>query len=286
MTTGPRGREGELDPQAAAALRAFRVAEELPAATEARVWARVAASTRAEGTWPKGQVRRGVSEWVWAGVVVAAAAAVLLASRAGVLGPLVGSREGGEAAAYAERQAATSEPVRAGASEPVSGDMVRETDNREEQPSATSSRDDDSAREHVVRDMFKGTDHSLRVGRGSGEARASERRSSPAGSREGSAAESEASAVEASSLAQEAELLGRAQAAIQSSRAAEALTLLHAYAQQFPRGALREEHDALRALALCAGDRAAEGRAAAQVFLRAHGGSALAERVRLGCAEP
>jgi hypothetical protein len=95
----------------------------------------------------------------------------------------------------------------------------------------------------------------------------------------------DASAAEAStrSLAQEAEALARAQAAIQGGRADEALRVLADYAQQFPRGALREEHDALRALALCASDRASEGRAAAQVFLGAHGGSALAERVRQGC---
>lgn len=289
MTTGPRGGEGELEPQAAAALRAFRAEEDMPAAAQARVWARVAASTRSDETWSKRHVRRGMSEWAWAGVVVAAAAAVLLASRAGVLGPLVGARDGGEAAAYAERQTTTTEPVRAGggAVESVDLDMARETGQAVGADAAGGGAEAEGPNEHVVKDMSPG------IGADRGEPGRAERRGerpSAAGAREADAgAKDEASAAEAeeaSSLAQEAELLGRAQAAIQGGRTSEALGLLGTYAQQFPRGALREEHDALRALALCASDRGAEGRAAAQVFLRAHGGSALAERVRQGCAEP
>jgi hypothetical protein len=288
MTTGPRGGEGELDPQAAAALRAFRAEEDMSAAAQARVWARVAASTRADETWSKRHVQRGMSEWVWAGVVVAAAAAVLLASRAGVLGPLIGARDGGEAAAYAERQTATTEPVRAGggAGEPVGGDMARETDDGVGGDAASVGVETEGPKGHVVKDMARG----IGADRG-GESGRTERRgerSGAAGAREADTRAKEAGAAgaeEASSLAQEAELLGRAQAAIQGGRASEALALLGTYTQQFPGGALREEHDALRALALCASDRGAEGRAAAQVFLRAHGGSALAERVRQGCAE-
>ncbi|PCC68074.1 hypothetical protein SAMN02745121_04583 [Nannocystis exedens] len=287
MTTGPRGGEGELDPQAAAALRAFRAEEDMPAAAQARVWARLAASARAEETWSKRHVRRGMSEWTWAAVVVAAAAAVLLASRAGVLGPLVGSRDSGEAAAYVERQTAATEPVRAGEGpgERVGEDVVRETDAA---PAATPLVEDGGPKEHVEKDMAQGTGESAGPPRGREPARGPERRGERPGAREaGSTAKGGASAAgaEGSSLAKEAELLGRAQAAIQLGEADEALALLAAYAQQFPRGALREEHDALRALALCASDRAGEGRAAAQVFLRAHGGSALAERVRQGCAE-
>ncbi|MFY0541078.1 hypothetical protein [Nannocystis pusilla] len=288
MTTGPRGGEGELDPQAAAALRAFRAEEDMSAAAQARVWARLATSTRTEETWSKRHVRRGMSEWVWAGVVVAAAAAVLLASRAGVLGPLIGARDGGEAAAYAERQTATTEPVRAGGpGESVGGDMTREADDAGGEDASVGA-ETEGPKEHVVKDMSAGT--GVMPARGeSGRAERRGERSSAAGAREAdTSAKDEASAAgaeEASSLVQEAELLGRAQAAIQSGRAGEALALLAAYAQQFPRGALREEHDALRALALCASDRAGEGKAAAAVFLRTHGGSALAERVRQGCAD-
>ncbi|MCY1070126.1 hypothetical protein OV090_35610 [Nannocystis sp. RBIL2] len=289
MTTGPRGGEGELDPQAAAALRAFRAEEDMSAAAQARVWARVAASTRADETWSKRHVRRGMSEWVWAGVVLAAAAAVLLASRAGVLGPLIGARDGGEAAAYAERQTVTTEPVRAGggAGEPVGGDMTRETDEAAGEGASVGA-ETEGLKGHVVKGMAGGTGAMPARGE-SGRAERRGERSSAAGAREADASTkdgtSAAGAEETSSLVQEAELLGRAQAAIQGGRASEALALLGTYAQQFPRGALREEHDALRALALCASDRGAEGRAAAQVFLRAHGGSALAERVRQGCAE-
>jgi hypothetical protein len=284
MTTGPRGGEGELDPQAAAALRAFRAEEDMSAAAQARVWARLAASTRADETWSKRHVRRGMSEWVWAGVVVAAAAAVLLASRAGVLGPLIGARDGGEAAAYAERQTAGTEPVRAGggAGEVVDSDMTRETEDAMGEGAATEGAETEGPKGHVVKDMAHGTGETSVRGEPGRAVRRGER-SSAAGTRE--AAASAAGAEEVSSLAQEAELLGRVQAAIQSGRPGEALALLGSYAQQFPRGALREEHDALRALALCASDRGAEGRAAAQLFLRAHGGSALAERVRQGCVE-
>ncbi|MFZ6178462.1 hypothetical protein [Nannocystis pusilla] len=291
MTTGPRAGEGELDPQAAAALRAFRAEEDMSAAAQARVWARLAASTRTDDTWSKRHVRRGMSEWVWAGVVVAAAAAVLLASRAGVLGPLVGARDGGEAAAYAERQTTTTEPVRAGGGtgESVARDMSRETDEDVGEDAAPGGAESEGLKEHVVKDMTRGTDAggpAIRAGdQPRGPERRGERPGAPAAREADASAKGElAGAEEASSLAQEAELLGRAQAAIQGGRAGEALALLGSYAQQFPRGALREEHDALRALALCASDRAGEGKAAAEVFLRAHGGSALAERVRQGCA--
>ncbi|WAS97009.1 hypothetical protein [Nannocystis punicea] len=294
MTTGPRGREGELDPQAAAALRAFRAEEDMPAAAQARVWARLAASTRADEMWSKRHVQRVRSEWVWGAVVIAAAAAVLLASRAGVLGPLVGVRDGGEAAAYAERQSAATEPVRAGEGQAghISGDMAQETGDKGGEEGPGDPTGVEGSKGHVVKDMSRETDaarasEARRVEAGRGSERRPSRSSSPeaqAGAQEADAPGTE-SAEESSSLAKEAELLAGAQSAIQGGRADEALTLLAAYARQFQRGVLREEHDALRALALCASDRADEGRAAAQVFLRAHGGSALAERVRQGCAE-
>ncbi|WP_434417355.1 hypothetical protein [Nannocystis pusilla] len=292
MTTGPRDGGGELDPQAAAALRAFRAEEDMSAAAQARVWARLAASTRAEETWSNRHVRRGMSEWVWAGVVVAAAAAVLLASRAGVLGPLIGVRDGAEAAAYAERQTATTEPVRAGggAGDRGGGDMARETDVAVGEDAAPGGVQTEGPKGNVVKDMSHETGDGAPATRGGEQPRGPERRGERSSAPDAREADANAKgelggAEEASSLVQEAELLGRAQAAIQSGRAGEALALLAAYTQQFPRGALREEHDALRALALCASDRAGEGKAAAEVFLRAHGGSALAERVRQGCAD-
>ncbi|MDC0666735.1 hypothetical protein [Nannocystis radixulma] len=269
MTTGPEGREGELDARAVAALRAFRVEEDMPAPTQARVWARLAASASADEALSKRHVSRLRSEWAWAALVVAAAAAVLLASRTGVLGPLIGARDGGEAAAYSERREAATEPVRpaeGGPIEHVVQDMARET----------AAPD---AGEEVASAPEAGPAKSEPRPRPRAETTRSPGGPSPA------AADSGSSPTTSSSLAQEAEALARAQAAIQGGRADEALAVLAAYAQQFPRGVLREEHDALRALALCASDRAAEGRAAAAVFLRTHGASALAERVRQGCAE-
>ncbi|MCY1054364.1 hypothetical protein [Nannocystis sp. SCPEA4] len=273
MTRGPGGREGELDAQAVAALRAFRAEEDMPAPAQARVWARVAASASADEALSKRHVSRRRSEWAWAALVVAAAAAVLLASRAGVLGPLSGARDGGEAAAYSERREAATEPVRAGEGGPIEHvvqDMVRET--------ATPDAGEEVAPAPEVGESA-GPAKSEPRPRSRAETMRSPSGASPAAADEGS------SPTTSSSLAQEAEALARAQAAIQGGRADEALAVLAAYAQQFPHGVLREEHDALRALALCASDRAAEGRAAAAVFLRTHGASALAERVRQGCAE-
>lgn len=278
MTTGPQGREGGLEAQAEAALRALRAAEEMPPDAQARVWGRLAASTRDARPWPKEHVPRSRSTWAWGALALAAAAALLLASRAGVLGPLVATRDPGEAAAYTERGgAAASEPVRAsggeagGADEPVVKDMSdRAGESRGE---SSPPQADPSPAGRAAKSEAKPRPRAETSGGAPAEAKSSR------------AAEATADAAEAStrSLAQEAEALARAQAAIQGGRADEALRVLSDYAQQFPRGALREEHDALRALALCASDRASEGRAAAQVFLGAHGGSALAERVRQGC---
>lgn len=311
MTTGRQEREGGLDARAMAALQAFRAEEEMPPATQARVWARVAASTRAEAAWSSGQVRRRRNEWVWAGLAVAAAAGLLLATRAGVVGPL-GRGDGGEAAAYSGRQetattatergrpggaGATSER---GANGHVESDMSART-SEDSSPAPEAGRAEErrvgqepaGAGARVVGSQARGTSGTTgSQGPAAGKTGSSgpESIGAPGGtsSHEADGAPGGAGSQEPSatgSLAQEAEALAQAQAAIQGGRADEALSLLAGYAKRFPAGVLREEHDALRALALCASERTREGRAAAQVFLREHGSSALAERVRKGCLD-
>lgn len=84
-------------------------------------------------------------------------------------------------------------------------------------------------------------------------------------------------------LAAEARALAPAQRALGEGRPEDALAALTAYASRFPDGALREEHLGLRAVALCEAGRAREGRGEARVFLREHGASMLAGRVRTAC---
>jgi capsid protein len=65
-----------------------------------------------------------------------------------------------------------------------------------------------------------------------------------------------------------------------------ALELLSLHAKRFADSPLALERAALRVMALCGADRIDDGRRERDAFLRAHGGSAYAERVRRSCAEP
>ena len=82
----------------------------------------------------------------------------------------------------------------------------------------------------------------------------------------------------------EVELLQRAQKALQANDASAALALLNEHAQRFPNGALAEERDAARVLALCGAGRQADAASAGAAFLSAHPDSPLASRVRSSCA--
>lgn len=236
-----------LEAEAEALLRGLRADEDMPPAAQARVWRRLERAT--EGAGSKGHVGWGMSPGAWAVVVLAAAAVVLLASRAGVLGPLVADR-GGEAAPYSKAEAAPV-PVIERAAPPVRATAVEAVpeDRSEAAPSEPVQVREERAREMKVREVKSG----------------------------GPAKETK------SSLAEEAAMLARAQAAIQGGRAAAALEELSGYVKKFPTGTLREEHDALRAIALCEAGRTQEGRGEAQAFVRSRAGSALAERVRGAC---
>jgi hypothetical protein len=90
----------------------------------------------------------------------------------------------------------------------------------------------------------------------------------------------------ADDLVEETHLLREANVATRAGDPVRALALLEEHARRFPRGVLGEERDAERVLALCAAGRTAEAHAAAQRFLAARPGSALAGRVRSSCGGP
>lgn len=87
----------------------------------------------------------------------------------------------------------------------------------------------------------------------------------------------------ADALAAETALMARVRAAVDALRSDEALGLLRQHAREFPDGVLQHERHGFRAIALCRGGRAIEGRGEAAAFLRDHPGTALAAQVRAAC---
>lgn len=77
-------------------------------------------------------------------------------------------------------------------------------------------------------------------------------------------------------------LMQKAQAALGAGDAQGALVFLAEHAKNFPSGALSEERQGMRVLALCALGRS-DARAAAESFLGAHPQSPLATRIRSSC---
>jgi hypothetical protein len=83
----------------------------------------------------------------------------------------------------------------------------------------------------------------------------------------------------------EARLLEQADADLRRGDAGAALSRLAEHAAKYPDGALREEREGVRVVALCRAGREAEGKAAAQRFLSRAPRSALATRIRAACGE-
>jgi hypothetical protein len=81
----------------------------------------------------------------------------------------------------------------------------------------------------------------------------------------------------------EVSLLRAAQQALQAGRYPEALAKLAEHAQRFPRGVLRNEREASRAIALCQGGQSKSGQGRARDYLRANADSPLAARVKSAC---
>lgn len=84
----------------------------------------------------------------------------------------------------------------------------------------------------------------------------------------------------------EARLLRNAEAAIAAGDGVTALALLDTHARRFPDGALAEQRDAERVVAMCTVGRVPAARAAAERYLAAHPRSSRAERVRRACGAP
>lgn len=92
-------------------------------------------------------------------------------------------------------------------------------------------------------------------------------------------------AASAGSLRAESELIAAAHRALLGGDPSAALARIADYDARFPRGALREERDLERVLALCAAGRGAESRAAARRFLRSFPDSPSVGRAARACAE-
>jgi hypothetical protein len=83
----------------------------------------------------------------------------------------------------------------------------------------------------------------------------------------------------------EARLLEQADADLRRGDAQAALGRLAEHAAQYPSGALREEREGIRVVALCRAGREAEGKAAADRFLARSPRSTLAARIRAACGD-
>ncbi|MBX3233266.1 MAG: hypothetical protein KIT84_20955 [Labilithrix sp.] len=79
-------------------------------------------------------------------------------------------------------------------------------------------------------------------------------------------------------------MLRSANAALAAGDGATALRRLDEHATRFPRGALTEEREAARVLALCASGRASEARANASTFVAANPRSPFVAQVRRACS--
>jgi hypothetical protein len=82
----------------------------------------------------------------------------------------------------------------------------------------------------------------------------------------------------------EARLLEQADGDLRRGDANAALARLADHAAIYPNGALREEREGMRVVALCRAGRAAEGNAAAERFLARSPRSTLATRIRAACS--
>jgi hypothetical protein len=85
-------------------------------------------------------------------------------------------------------------------------------------------------------------------------------------------------------VGEEAALLRTAHGALARGDGSAAMVSLHEHARRFPRGALAEEREAAKVLALCAQGRATEARASAAAFVATNPRSPFAAQVRRSCA--
>jgi hypothetical protein len=257
----------ELDAHALAMISAYRQEEALPPAVEDRVWERVEAEVGVPATTGVGAAKWGV------GLLAAAAAIAAVVIGAQVLTPSEasrapqqapyehsGERDGGEVERplHVERKAPR-EPIEA-ATPPVSPLAVP---THEAAPAIELPRDDERSSKPRARRALR------------------DDAATPPSEVEAVPAPEPAKPID--TLAEETRVLGRARDALSASRPNDALAILDEYKRKFPSGRLAPERAALRVIALCDAGRSDEGSKAADAFLAAHSGHALASRVRRAC---
>lgn len=252
MNDHPQTHDDALSPAARTALAALRAEDDLAAEVRARMWSRLAAAAEEDvlqdmssRSAPPARGRRG---GLLLGLAIAAGLTIaLLGLQRGAQPIAVAPRA--DAAAYggpgAAERSARAAQASANPAPPTSAVPVPE-----DSPTSRPEPDPTPRRKSspVLEDM-------------------------------------PVTAPTASALAAEAALLQRAQTALAAGVPASALVQLEQHAREFPTGVLVQEREALRVVALCAAGREPEGRAEAAIFLRAHAGSVLAERVRGACDE-
>jgi hypothetical protein len=261
----------------------LRAEEAPPAEALDRVWSRVVVATElAEGTGvdadeaaPRGPSRRRAA-WALGAVALAAGVVLAIAGTRGAAVPV--AREATGPAAQYGGETGASQVARVG--QGPAGEAAAVAEAARSGPAAAGDEEAAAAAPAGAGDVAEGAGASGQVpgdrSRGTGKRRGEARDA-------GDASGEEVEAKPAAALAREAALLQQAQAALASERPEQALAHLATYDREFADGVLRPEHDALRAVALCAAGRTAEGEAAADAFLRGHAGSLQAERVRGAC---
>jgi hypothetical protein len=267
----------ELDNHALAMIAAYRQEESLPTDVRERVWDRVEGDV--DGAAPVASATPGSSAAKW-GVVLFAAAAVIAAV---VLG----------AQALTPTQESTGTPQQAPygvTGEPEGGVVEEEKPLHVERmpvaaPSPPPAPEMPAAIEAAPIEPTPAVEPEVRT------SKPRTRRAPPrtdARPTEPAPALDPAPAIEPApapvdTLAEETRLLERARRALHASRPGDALVILDECKRRFPAGRLAPERAALRAIALCDAGRSDEGSTAADAFLAAHSGHALASRVRRAC---
>lgn len=265
------GRAGtEPQPHDKARIRA-RLVGELGAGAfaSAAVATAVSSSTSASATAAK--LAKGASAWWFKGALAMATftgGAVALYTavvpdepKAAVSGPAQSEPATAEQSELAPSDPGHESPALAAASIPDDG-------HAEEPPAEEGDSEAEQQRRRRRRGSARSGDHAARTARAG-------------------APKAGAEATQSSSMAAEVALLARAQRALRSGEAAEALALARRHALSFPEGELHQERDGVAALARCMLEASEPERASARMqaraFLEEAPSSPLAARVRKQC---
>lgn len=272
---------GELDHDAEALLAAFCREEALPEDIGERVWARVEHDTSPETTRRLWMRRAAIAS------LAAAAALTLVWVSADAIVHSRPRRTTVAAAHHGEVEAGGGIATVVGHApprQPTPG-QVREQDRAGEpehdgaMPSASGGNSPTPPGAAEAEDSSGQSDDAPRPDprRRARSERADDDRSEPP--------EAPTSPIEdsASRLGDEVALIQRARQALLNGKPSDALRLLQRHQEEFSTGAMARDREALQAIATCRLHGAERGQTKAEQFLRMHGTSALAERVRKEC---